>query len=39
MATPKGPMADSVKKVTDEFRALTGAGTRGGEPLKKTYCR
>ena len=35
IATPKGPIADSVKKVTDEFRALTGAGTRGGGPLKK----
>jgi len=35
IATPKGPIADSIKKITDEFRALTGAGTKGGGPLKK----
>jgi hypothetical protein len=35
IATPKGPIADSVKKITDEFRALTGVGTKGGGPLKK----
>jgi|14BtaG_2_1085337.scaffolds.fasta_scaffold00285_4 hypothetical protein len=35
IATPKGTVADSVKKVTDEFRALTGVGTKGGGPLKK----
>ena len=35
IATPKGSVADSIKKVTDEFRALTGVGTKGGGPLKK----
>lgn len=35
IATPKGPIADSIKKITDEFRALTGVGTKGGGPLKK----